>query len=46
MIQRYIGGVSNLATNIKLTEGVGGSGESGERTNAELRQAVFQIVGF
>lgn len=46
MIQRYIGGVSNLATNIKLVERVGGSGLNGARTNAELRAAVAKVVGF
>jgi uncharacterized protein YegL len=46
IIQRYIGGVSNLATNIKLVEGVGGSGANGARTNAELRAAVAKVVGF
>jgi hypothetical protein len=46
MIQRYLGGVSNVATNLKAVENVGGAGANGARTSEELKQAIQQIVGF
>lgn len=45
MIQRHIGGVSNLSINIQPVTGVGGAGSQGERTLAELRTAIESLLG-
>ena len=45
IIQRHVGGVSNLLTNIQPAVGVGGSGSNGARTNDELRTAIDALLG-
>jgi hypothetical protein len=44
MVQRYMGGVTNLSANIKLPENVGGSGLNGQMTNEELRNNTTQML--
>jgi hypothetical protein len=44
IVQRYLGGVMNVSTNILLPKNVGGSGDSGEKTNQELRDQVSTML--
>jgi sugar lactone lactonase YvrE len=45
MIQRHIGGVSNVTVNIQLPANVGGAGAQGELSLAEIRQNIQKIIG-
>lgn len=44
LLQRHLGGVSNLSQNIQLPTAVGGAGPNGAKTNVELKTMSDQIL--